>query len=189
MVSREAPHARRSRAQRRSRSWRSRRSPARGPERLPRSCSAAAASSSCTPTGLDGSSTHEWTLVNGTRHLPVRMPAGVWADPGTPVRLEGTMRDGTLVLSDSATAVAQLGLSPLEAGAHDLAAAPSMHSTAVILAGFAGGPAWTSPANPDNPTATSLMFDDPSVTPGSLNAYYLDATYGQIGFQGTVFGP
>jgi len=49
----------------------------------------------------DGSATRQWTLVRGAAHVPVRAPADVWVAPGTPVRLEGTMQDGTLVLAHS----------------------------------------------------------------------------------------
>ena len=65
----------------------------------------------------DGSSTQQWRLVAGATSLPVRAPADVWIDPGTRVRLEGTMHDGTLVVADSLTAVVRTGLSPLQAAA------------------------------------------------------------------------
>jgi M6 family metalloprotease-like protein len=140
----------------------------------------------------------QWTLVSGTSHVPVRMPPDVWVDPGARVRLEGTMQGGRLVLEDSATAVTVRGPSPLQASARDVSAAPSVHNTAVILVSFGtppgnpsgpSGPTWTQPANPSQPAARSLMFDDPSTTPSSLNAYYQEQTYGQIAFNGTVFGP
>ena len=35
----------------------------------------------------DGTSTRQWTLVQGATHVRVRAPAGVWISPGTPVRL------------------------------------------------------------------------------------------------------
>jgi hypothetical protein len=138
-----------------------------------------------------GAPTRSWTLVTGAHHMPVRLPADAWVDPGTPVRLEGTMEDGALVVADSATGVRTIGRSPIGGTAHDLAAAPTMHSTVVILVSFQGpnGPQWTSPANPDNAAATSLVFADPLTKPDSLNAYYLEQTYGQIGLQGSVVGP
>ena len=45
----------------------------------------------------DGTSSEQWTLVNGASHVRVRAPDDVWITPGTPVRLEGTMVGGTLV--------------------------------------------------------------------------------------------
>ena len=92
--------------------------------------------------GSDGTSTQQWMLVNGTSRVPVRTP-DVWIDPGTPVRLEGTMRNGSLVLSDSLTAVRRTGPSPLQADAAQVAMTPSVENTAVILVSFDnGGPAW-----------------------------------------------
>ena len=105
----------------------------------------------------DGSSTQQWRLVAGATSLPVRAPADVWIDPGTRVRLEGTMRDGTLVLADSVTAVVRAGLSPLQDAAATAAAAPSVHSTAVILVSFQNGPTWSS-SNPSNQQAGSIIF-------------------------------
>jgi hypothetical protein len=140
----------------------------------------------------DGTSTRQWTLVRGASHIPVHAPDDVWIDPGTPVRLEGTMQNGALVLADSQTAVTETGLSPLQA-ATTTAAAPAVENTAVILVSFSGGPAWTSPANPTQGQAASLMFSEPGALPGqrfdSLNAYYQEQSYGQIAFHGTVFGP
>ena len=141
----------------------------------------------------DGTSTQQWMLVDGTNRVPVRTP-DVWIDPGTPVRLEGTMRNGSLVLSDSLTAVMRTGRSPLQADAAQVAATPSVENTAVILVSFDnGGPAWPGAGDPTQPQAASLMFDPPGAAPGqrldSLNAYYQEQTYGQISFSGTVFGP
>ena len=94
------------------------------------------------------------------------------------------MEDGQLVLADSASAVTQLAAAP------DLAQAPAlgMHDTAIILMGFSGGPAASALAV-TAASAAATAFADPSVNPGSLNAYYLEQTYGQIGFRGRVFGP
>ena len=63
-----------------------------------------------------------------------------------------------------------------------------MHTTAVVLFGFTGGPT-QSQLTTDPASATTEMFGDPLATPDSLNAYYQEQTYGQIGFSGTVFGP
>ena len=76
---------------------------------------------------LDGSSSQRWVLENGLQQLPVRMPAGVWVDPGSRVRLEGTLQDGTLVLADSLSAVDQLAPAPAALAADTTAAAPSLH--------------------------------------------------------------
>jgi Gametolysin peptidase M11 len=144
---------------------------------------------------FDGTSTQQWTLVDGASHLPVRAPDDVWIEPGTLVRLEGTMHDGELVLADSLTAVERTGPSPLagdaaqpsapQLSASPPAATPAVHSTAVILFGFTGGP-HVSQIGATPASATNTMFGDPS---RSLNAYYLEQTYGQIGFSGSVFGP
>jgi hypothetical protein len=125
--------------------------------------------------------------------VPVRTPR-TWIDPGTPVRLQGTMRNGSLVLADSLSAVTRTGGSPLQADAAPLAAAPSVENTAVILVSFAsGGPTWPGAGDPTQPQATSLMFDAPGAalthSADSLKAYYQEQTYGQISFSGTVFGP
>jgi chitodextrinase len=129
----------------------------------------------------DGTATQRWMLVNGSQRLPVRAPE-VWIDPGSRVQLEGTLQDGALVLSDSVTAVTELSPAPLAADA--TASAPALHNTAIILMGFAGGP--TAASLPVDATgAKAIAFDDPA----SLNAYYQEQTYGQIGFTGNVFGP
>jgi hypothetical protein len=129
---------------------------------------------------LDGSSTQQWMLVNGTDELPVRAPDDVWIEPGTPVRLEGTMHDGELVLADSLTAVKEEGHAPLAADPPATAAAPSLESTAVMLIGFSGvGPARTV-ADPTIAQATSLMFDP--ATTDSLRSYYEEQTYGKLAF-------
>jgi hypothetical protein len=137
----------------------------------------------------DGSSTQQWALVHGATSLPVRAPAGVWIDPGTSVRLQGTMRDGAFVLADSVTAVVRTGSSPLQAGAAATSAAvPSVHSTAVILVSFQNGPTWSA-SNPTNQQAGSIIFGHPPGATPSLSDYYLEQTYGQIAFDGTVYGP
>jgi hypothetical protein len=137
---------------------------------------------------LDGSSSQRWVLENGLHQLPVQMPAGVWVDPGSSVRLEGTLQDGTLVLADSLSAVDQLAPAPAVLAADTTSAAPSLHSTAVYLFGFTGGPSYTAlpPAAHDASTAQALAF---GTDPSSLNSYYLEQTYGQLGFTGKVFGP
>jgi hypothetical protein len=139
----------------------------------------------------DGTSTQRWMLVNGLDQVPVHAPRDVWIGPGSRVRLEGTMQNGTLVLADSLTAVKQLAPSPLAADAvADTAAAPAMHSTAVILFGFSqGGPTAASlpAAAATKASAESLVFD--GNRPDSLDSYYLEQTYGQIGFSGGSFPP
>ncbi|MDP9257902.1 MAG: hypothetical protein M3Q31_15305 [Actinomycetota bacterium] len=137
----------------------------------------------------DGSSTQQWRLVSGATSLPVRAPDHVWIDPGTPVRLQGTMQDGALVVADSLTAVKQTGLSPLEAASTDPAPVPSNHSLAVILVSFQGGPTWTQPDNPTQQTAGTIMFNSPSASIPTVVQYYQETTYGQISFHGTVYGP
>src|SRR6185312_14095273 len=79
----------------------------------------------------DGSSTQRWMLADGLRHTPVRAPSGVWIEPGSRVRLEGTMQDGTLVLADSLTAVMQLA--PSANAPNGTSAAPSTETTAVVM--------------------------------------------------------
>jgi hypothetical protein len=138
--------------------------------------------------GRDGSSTRQAVLREGLTRTPVRAPADVWIEPGAHVRLEGTMQNGTLVLADSVTAVKQTAPSPLQAGAPRLAASLSMRNTAVVLFGFTGTPT-QSQLTTDPASATTEMFGDPLSTPDSLNSYYQEQTYGQIGFSGTVFGP
>jgi hypothetical protein len=134
---------------------------------------------------LDGTSTRRWTLVSGTSHVPVRLPPDAWVEPGTRVRLEGTMRNGALVLADSLTAVTALGASPLAADPPATAAAPAVRNTAVILVGYSNL-AWNGITNPQ---ANDLVFGDPAARPDSLNAYYQEQTYGQLAFSGRVFGP
>jgi hypothetical protein len=127
----------------------------------------------------DGTSTRQWMLVSGERHVAVRLPDDTWVEPGTPVQVEGTMQNGALVLADSVTAVRQEGASAPAADPPAIAAAPALHSTVVILVGFGGGPARTA-ADPTVPDATSLMFD--GARPDSLTSYYQEQTYGQIAF-------
>jgi hypothetical protein len=136
----------------------------------------------------DGSSSQRWVLENGLRQLPVRMPAGVWVDPGSRVRLEGTLQDGTLVLADSLSAVDQLAPAPAALAANTTAAAPSLHSVAIYVFGFTGGPSYTA-LPPDASTAAAAQTLAFGTQPNSLNSYYLEQTYGQLGFTGKVFGP
>ena len=137
---------------------------------------------------VDGGSSQSWVLTNGLQQLPVRAPADLWIDPGARVRLQGTLVDGALVLADSVTAVDQLAPAPSAVAADPLAAAPSMHSTAIMLFGFSGGPSYTNlpPAASTAANAGALAFGP---DPSSLNSYYLEQTYGQLGFKGDVFGP
>lgn len=134
----------------------------------------------------DGTSTERWALVRGATSLPVRAPDDEWIAPGTPVRLEGTMQNGALVLADSLTAVTQTGLSPLES---DAAAAPSNHSVMVIPVSFAGGPTWSLPDDPSPQTASTIMFDSPPGSIPTVSQYYQETTYGQIAFHGVVSAP
>jgi hypothetical protein len=134
----------------------------------------------------DGTSTERWALVRGATSLPVRAPDDAWVAPGTPVRLEGTMQNGALVLADSLTAVSQTGLSPLES---DAAAAPSNHSVMVIPVSFAGGPTWSLPDNPSPQTASTIMFNSPPGSIPTVSQYYQETTYGQIAFHGVVSAP
>jgi hypothetical protein len=136
----------------------------------------------------DGTSSQHWVLTNGLRQLAVRAPAGMWIPPGSSVRLQGTLQDGALVLADSATAVEQLAAAPSAVAADPLAAAPSLHSTAIMLFGFSGGPSDSQlpPAASSAAGAAAVAFGP---DPGSLDSYYLEQTYGQLGFTGQVFGP
>ena len=137
---------------------------------------------------FDGSSSQRWVLENGVRQLPVRIPAGVWVDPGSRVRLEGTLQDGTLVLADSLSAVDQLAPAPAALAADTTAAAPSLHSVAIYLFGFTGGPSFSA-LPPDASTAAAAQTLAFGTQANSLNSYYLEQTYGQLGFTGKVFGP
>jgi hypothetical protein len=137
----------------------------------------------------DGTSTERWALVRGATSLPVRAPDHEWVAPGTPVRLEGTMQNGALVLADSLTAVTQTGQSPLESDASDPAAAPSNHSVMVIPVSFAGGPTWSLPDNPLPQTASTIMFNSPPGSIPTVSQYYQETTYGQIAFHGVVAAP
>ncbi|MDX6561954.1 MAG: hypothetical protein QOD65_1768, partial [Gaiellales bacterium] len=74
----------------------------------------------------DGTATRQWTLVQGPNHVPVRAPADVWVDPGTPVRLEGTPAGDTLILADSVTAVQTTRVAPKAAAADAAAGAPAI---------------------------------------------------------------
>jgi hypothetical protein len=126
----------------------------------------------------DGSSTQRWVLADGLRHTPVRVPSGVWIEPGARVRLEGTLENGTLVLADSLTAVTRLAPSP-----NGTAAAPSTETTAVVMFYFHDQTASNLPVTVSSADVT--MTSDPK----SLRAYYLEQTYGQVTFQTTVFAP
>ena len=92
------------------------------------------------------------------------------------------------MLADSLSAVDQLAPAPAALAADTTAAAPSLHSVAIYLFGFTGGPSYTAlPPNASTAAAAeSLAF---GTQPSSLNSYYLEQTYGQLGFTGKVFGP
>ena len=136
----------------------------------------------------DGGATRQWTLVQGASHVPVRAPADVWVAPGTPVRLEGTMQDGTLVVADSLTAVEETGVAPMLASAKTANATAGVHNAAVILA------QWSTPLTIAGPGNVSQNADAVMNGAGglpdnkSLSAFYLEQTYGQVDFQGFVFG-
>lgn len=125
----------------------------------------------------DGSSTREPMLVDGLRQTPVRAPADVWIEPGSRVRLEGTMQNGALVVGDTLTAVKELAPARM---ASDTSQAPSTETTAVVQFTFSDQSAGDLPANAD-----ATMTTDPK----SLKEYYLEQSYGQITFQTTVFAP
>ena len=127
-----------------------------------------------------GSSVQRWMLADGLRYTPVRAPSGVWIEPGSRVRLEGTMQNGTLVPADSLTAVTQLAPSPN--ARNGTRAAPSTETTAVVMFYFHNQ---TASGLPTVPSADVTMTTDPK----SLKAYYLEQTYGQVTFQTTVFAP
>ena len=109
--------------------------------------------------GHDGVAKRQWTLANGSERTPVRAPDDVWIEPGSRVRLEGTMQDGVLVLADSLSAVTELAPAPPTAG---LSAAPSTETTAVMQFYFAGQSTGL-PTNPDRHDD-----DRPEVPPGLL---------------------
>jgi hypothetical protein len=125
---------------------------------------------------LDGSSTREPMLVDGDRQTPVHAPGDVWIEPGSRVRLEGTMQNGALVLADNLTAVSELAPARLAGG---LGQAPSTETTAVVQFYFAGQTTGL-PTDPADTMTTNVK---------SLQAYYLEQTYDQITFQTTVFAP
>ena len=149
-----------------------RRTPRQGPELVQRSGTFTILHAD----GRDAVATRQWTLVDGLQSTPVRAPADIWIEPGSRVRLEGTMQNGALVLGDTLTAVTQLAPAQLTGG---LSAAPSTETTAVVQFYFAGQTSGL-PASPDV-TMTS--------GPMSLRAYYLEQTYGDITFETTVFAP
>ena len=128
----------------------------------------------------DGSSTRQGVLVSARRHTPVRMPDDVWIDPGSRVRLQGSMQNGTLVLPDSLTAVTQLAPSPNAAGARS--AAPSTETTAVVLFYWADQ---TANQLPTQAAADATMNTGST----SLRGYYQEQTYGDITFQADVLAP
>jgi hypothetical protein len=137
----------------------------------------------------DGTATRQWTLVQGASHVPVRTPADVWVDPGTPVRLEGTMEEGTLVVADSQTAVKETGVAPMLVAANTSNATAGVHNAAVILA------QWSTPLTIPGPGTVAQNADGVMNGAGglpddrSLSAFYLEQTYGQVDFQGFIFGP
>jgi hypothetical protein len=131
----------------------------------------------------DGTASNHWALVTADRHVPVEFPGTVEAEPGAQMRLQGAMVGGSLAVADSTTSIAQLGASP--ADGQESAAVPVAYRTAVILFGFTGGPTSAS-LMISNADATALAFGSGA---GSLNAYYGEATYGQVSYNGTVFGP
>lgn len=124
----------------------------------------------------DGSSTRVPMVVDGLRQTPVRTPGDVWIEPGSQVRLEGSMQDGTLVVDDSLSAVSELAPARHAGG---LSAAPSVETTAVVQFFFSGQSTGL-PSNPDDTMTTNAK---------SLRNYYLEQTYNQIEFQTTVFAP
>ena len=126
--------------------------------------------------GRDGLATRRGMLVDGQNRTPVRAPRDVWIEPGSRVRLEGTVQNGALVLGDTLTAVTELAPAQTTAG---LSAAPSTETTAVVQFYFAGQSSGL-PASPD-----VTMTSDPK----SLRNYYLEQTYGDITFETTVFAP
>jgi chitodextrinase len=127
----------------------------------------------------DGGSTRQWMLVNGLEYTPLRAPRDVWIDPGSRVRLEGTMQNGALVLGSTLTAVRELSPSP---NASDTSQTPSTETTAVVMFYFSNQ---TASSMPTVSTADATMTTDPK----SLRAYYLEQTYGQVTFETTVFAP
>jgi hypothetical protein len=127
-----------------------------------------------------GGSTRQPMLATGVRETPVRAPDGLWIEPGSRVRLEGTMQGGALVLADSETAVRRLAASPNAVPATN--AGPSIETTAIVMFRFQGQPAAALPAV----AAVDALFN---TGPSSLKGYYLEQTYGQIAFQAEVLPP
>jgi hypothetical protein len=130
--------------------------------------------------GRDGSSSREWMLVNGLLHTPVQAPDEVWIEPGSRVRLEGSMQDGILVLGDTLTAVTEI--SPARLAADATSEAPTTHTTAVVTFTFQGQSASSVPSVS---AADAVM----TTNANSLRAYYLEQTYGEVAFATTVFAP
>ena len=138
----------------------------------------------------DGGATRQWTLVQGASHVPVRAPADVWVAPGTPVRLEGTMQDGTLVVADSLTAVEETGVAPMLAAANTANATTGVHNAAVILAQWGSTPLTIPGPGNVSQNADAVMNGAGGLPDNkSLSAFYLEQTYGQVDFQGFIFGP
>ena len=92
------------------------------------------------------------------------------------------------MLADSLSAVDQLAPAPAALAADTTAAAPSLHSVAIYLFGFTGGPSYSA-LPPDASTAAAAQTLAFGTQANSLNSYYLEQTYGQLGFTGKVFGP
>jgi len=127
---------------------------------------------------FDGSSTgRQWMLVKGALHVPMDAPPETWIAPGTPVRLQGMMVDGTLQLADSATAVTQTGVAPMLAAS--TAAAPAVRGVAVIPVQFTG--------TTNSLTSSQALATMNNADGSGLNGYYLEQTYGELGFHATVF--
>ena len=137
----------------------------------------------------DGSSTQRWMLGTGATSLPVRVPADVWVDPGTPrpARGHAAGRDARARgLADAPST--QTGLAPLAAAAARPIAAPASYSAIVIPVGFSGGPDLDAAGQPD----AAGGVDDHVQQPARLRAhgraaYYLEQTYGQLGFTAWSF--
>ena len=111
----------------------------------------------------------------------MRAPDDVWIMPGTPVRLEGTMDGGELVLADSQTAVEETRRGAVLAAAGEHGSGAGDQTTAVILVGFNTGGAVRPPDADHARAADRRATDAQRVLP--------EQTYGQVGFSGTVFGP
>ena len=101
--------------------------------------------------------------------------------PGTQVRLTGVQRDaGHLSLKGTGTVEALAAAAPVRA-AGTTRAALVQRSTAVVIMGSNVAPADLVPA-----TASAVMF---GAGAGSVDHYYREQTFQQIGFSGEVLGP